>query len=385
MIAYGIFSSTNNQTQRMCARVGDKIIDLSSLASLGCFDKMDTHCLTSSSINDFIRQGYDFRQKIKKDVLTALQNPNNKFSQALWALGDPSLKFHLPVEIGGYTDFYASKQHTTNIGKIFRPGSPIAPNWLHMPIGYNGRASSVLVSGHPVKRPTGQFLSDEKLYFGPCQKLDIEIELGVIIGKDNALGEPISIENAHEYIFGVCIVDDWSARDIQQWEYVPLGPFTSKSFITSISAFIVPIEELNSYKVAAPVQDPKPLSYLEESGRYTYDVRLEARLTTQNYPEGIVVSRTNFKYMYWTMQQWITHHTVTGCNLRVGDLLASGTISGDTDDSFGSFMELTINGQKPFTLPNGEQRTFLEDGDTVIIDGYCGEYHLGSVSGTVVR
>lgn len=386
MIAYGIFSTNDDTMNRVGAKVENKIIDLKYLAELGILDKSVMNVFASDSLNNFICAGVDFRKTVKQQVLDVLANAskdlNAKSNAAIFDINQ--IKLHMPVAIGGYTDFYASKQHATNIGKIFRPENPLSPNWLHIPIGYNGRASSVVISGHPVKRPFGQILVGGKPQYGACEKLDIEIEFGVIIGKENPLGEPININNAHEYIFGICVVNDWSARDLQAWEYQPLGPFTSKSFLTSISAFIIPIEELDPYKVEAPIQDPQPLSYLKENNRYTYDVCLEAKLTTKKHPEGMVISKTNFKYMYWSINQWITHHTVSGCNLRVGDMLASGTISGNSDDSFGSLMELTVNGQKSFTLPDGETRVFLEDGDSIVIDGYCGEHHIGTVAGTII-
>lgn len=386
MIAYGIFTSTDDHTKRIGAKIGNDIVDLKLLGELGGLGKTDLSIFETSTLNNFIRAGLQFRQKVKQDAIAAInaveKDPHSKYAASIFVSNQ--IKAYMPVAIGGYTDFYASRQHATNIGKIFRPDAPLLPNWVHIPIGYNGRASSVVHSGHVVKRPNGQILVDGKPQFSKCKKLDIEIELGLIIGKDNPLGEPINIKNAHEYIFGVCIVNDWSARDIQAWEYQPLGPFTSKSFLTSISSFIVPIEELEEYKIAAPSQDPKPMDYLQEDNPHCYDIRLEARLATDTNPEGVVISKTNFKDMYWTMHQWIAHHTVTGCNLQVGDLLASGTISGDTEDSLGSLMEITVNGKNPVNLPNGETRTFLEDGDTVIINAFCGNNSIGEVIGTVV-
>lgn len=387
MIAYGVFSSTDDHSPRVAARIGLNIIDLARLCELGVLDKINLAYFTSNSLNDFIRQGYSFRQIVKQAVEqvvdTVTNDPHSELMAAVFALNQ--VKLYMPVKIGGYTDFYASKQHATNIGKIFRPDNPLMPNWVHMPIAYNGRASSVVVSGHPVKRPHGQILVDGAPQFDCCKKLDFEVELGVIIGKDSVLGEPINIDNAAEHIFGVCVVNDWSARDIQAWEYQPLGPFNSKSFLTSISAFIVPLEELSAYKVEAQPQDPQPLPYLQDKNAHSYDIRLEVRLTTARCHEGIVIGRSNFQDIYWTMSQWIAHHTVTGCNLKVGDLLASGTISGNERGNLGSLMELTINGKESIELPNGEQRTFLENADSIIIDAYCGHEIIGEVSGTVVK
>ena len=384
MIAYGIFSSSDNHMPRLGARVGNDVVDLLALSKTVALDEDD--CFAAATLNDFIRKGYHFRQEVKQavnDTLeAAIREPHSKLAKTIFALNQ--IKLHMPVSIGGYTDFYASRQHATNIGKIFRPDNPLMPNWVHMPIAYNGRASSVAISNHPVKRPRGQILIDGKPEFHHCRKLDFEVELGIIIGKDNPLGEPIDINKAHEHIFGVCLVNDWSARDIQAWEYQPLGPFTSKSFLTAISAFIIPIEEFEVYKVPALQQEPKPLQYLQQINASTFDIKLNVVLKTKKYPQGMVISQTNFRDIYWTMSQWIAHHTVTGCNLQVGDLLASGTISGDSDTSFGSLMELTVNGKEPITLPNGEVRTFLEDGDSIEISGYCGEELIGEVLGTIV-
>lgn len=383
MIAYGIFS-TNGDQARVGARVDNKVVDLMALCAAGLLEETDSDCFKSVTLNNFIKAGYVFRQNVKRVVLELLNKEPD--DSAIYNLDE--VKLYLPLQIGGYTDFYASKQHATNIGKIFRPDAPLMPNWLHIPIAYNGRASSVVVSEHPVKRPQGQILVDGKPQFEYSRKIDLEVELGIVIGKENNIGEPISINNAIEYIFGVCVVNDWSARDIQAWEYQPLGPFTSKSFLTAISAFIVPLEELDAYKTTLKPQDPKPLAYLQEHDNSTYDIKLEVTLKTEKLPQGMVICRTNFKDIYWSMRQWITHHTVTGCNLKVGDLLASGTISGDSPDSFGSLMELTINGKETVKLPNGETRAFLEDGDEIIISAYCGDKEnpdiIGDVAGKIV-
>lgn len=384
MIAYGIFS-TNGDQARVGARVENKVVDLMALCAAGLLEETDGDCFKSVTLNSFIKAGYEFRQNVKRVVLELLKNEPE--DSAIYNLDE--VKLYLPLQIGGYTDFYASKQHATNIGKIFRPDAPLMPNWLHIPIAYNGRASSVVVSEHPVKSPQGQILVEGKPQFEYCRKMDLEVELGIVIGKENNIGEPININNAAEYIFGVCVVNDWSARDIQAWEYQPLGPFTSKSFLTAISAFIVPLEELDAYKVALKVQDPAPLTYLQEQDNSTYDIKLEVTLKTEKLPQGAVICRTNFKDIYWSMRQWVTHHTVTGCNLKVGDLLASGTISGDSPDSFGSLMELTINGKEAIKLPNGETRSFLEDGDEIIIQAYCGDKEnpdiIGDVAGKIIR
>ncbi len=385
MIAYGIIGRKDAHEPRVGARVGERVVDLAQLSELGLMGKLSSEIFSTITLNPLIRQGLSFRKEVKRYVMEALANnvPGGIAEKAVYDIR--SLKIYHPLHIGGFTDFYASKQHATNIGKIFRPQNPLLPNWQHLPIAYNGRASSVVTSGHNVKRPQGQILRGDSPQLDYTAKLDFEIELGIVIGKDSILGQPIPLSAANEYIFGVCLVNDWSARDIQAWEYQPLGPFTAKSFLTSISAFIVPLEELESYKVPAVVQDPAPLDYLKQPHPTSYDLEFELLLKTAANPYGVVLSRTNFKYMYWTMQQWITHHTVSGCNLQVGDLLASGTISGDTPDSLGSLMELTLNGTKPLQLANGEQRTFLEDGDEVIIRALAGGEEFLEVAGKVVR
>ena len=377
MLAYGIISDVQNSTPRVAARVGLQVVDLPLLLQLGGMNVSNpaaANSLMAATLNEFIAQGLDFRTEVKAAVVAAIAavaaDPAAVVAAAIRDLARVTL--HHPLKVGGFTDFYASKQHATNIGKIFLPQNPLLPNWEHLPIAYNGRASSVVISGHPVRRPQGQILHGDKPQLAPTTKLDLETELGIVIAKSNKLGAAIPIAAASEYIFGICLVNDWSARDIQAWEYQPLGPFTSKSFLTSISAFIIPLEELSAFKVAAPLQDPQPLAYLQETNPVSYDIRLEVSLKTATDSREMVISRCNFKDIYWTMQQWIAHHTVSGCNLQVGDILASGTISGNAPDSLGSLMELTVNGSLPLNLPNGEQRTFLADGDEIIIRGYCG-------------
>jgi fumarylacetoacetase len=294
----------------------------------------------------------------------------------------------MPVKIGGYTDFYASKEHATNIGKIFRPDNPLLPNWVHLPIAYNGRASSVRLSGYPLKRPQGQILVDGKPQFSLTKKVDLEVELGIIIGKNSNLGEPIPIDQAEDYIFGICVVNDWSLRDIQAWEYQPLGPFNSKSVLTSISAFITPIEELEIFKVPLKPQNPEPTAYLADPGAYTYDIKFDVSIKTPHLLAPYKISEVNFKDIYWSIKQMIAQHTITGCNLCVGDLIASGTISGEGIKHAGSLMEITVNGTNPLILPNGETREFLLDGDELIIEAYNDStkerIDLGVVTGKVI-
>jgi fumarylacetoacetase len=280
----------------------------------------------------------------------------------------------IPVRIGDYTDFYSSREHATNVGTMFRdPKNALLPNWLHLPVAYHGRASSVIVSGHNFHRPKGQMTppGSEVPVFGPSKALDIELETAFIIGRSTELGQSVSTKDANDYIFGMVLFNDWSARDIQRWEYVPLGPFLAKNFASTISPWIVTLDALEPFRVKAPDQDPKVLPYLERKADKTgIDINLEVYLQPDKL-EPLKICTSNFKYMYWSMDQQLAHHTVNGCNINVGDMMASGTISGPTPDSFGSLLEITWGGTKPITLPNGAQRKYLEDGDTVIIKGFA--------------
>ncbi|NWJ09967.1 FAAA Fumarylacetoacetase, partial [Crypturellus undulatus] len=279
---------------------------------------------------------------------------------------------HLPAEIGDYTDFYSSRQHATNVGIMFRgKENALMPNWLHLPVGYHGRASSVVVSGTPIRRPVGQInpSNDKPPVFSACKRLDMELEMAFFVGPGNKHGEPIPISRAHEHIFGMVLMNDWSARDIQKWEYVPLGPFLSKSFGTTISPWVVTMEALMPFVLPNPVQDPKPLPYLRDEEPYTFDIKLLVALKGEGMSTPTTICTSNFKHMYWTMKQQLAHHSVNGCNLRPGDLLASGTISGPEPESFGSLLELSWNGTKEINLGNGQSRKFLQDGDEVILTG----------------
>ena len=278
----------------------------------------------------------------------------------------------LPIAIGDYTDFYASVHHATNVGSMFRPDNPLLPNYKWVPIGYHGRSSSIVVSGTPVKRPSGQLKDDGDPVVAKTKRLDYEMELGFVIGAGNAMGESIAAEDALEHVFGFCLVNDWSARDVQTWEYQPLGPFLAKNFATSISPWIVTVDALEPYRTKAPERaegDPRPLPYLHDD--VAFDINVEVWLRTKSMSEPVRLSRGNFREMYWTVAQLVAHHTVGGCNLRPGDLLASGTISGPDKESRGCLLELTWRGTEPIQLPNGETRRFLEDGDEVILRGYC--------------
>lgn len=275
---------------------------------------------------------------------------------------------HLPAAVGDYTDFYASIHHATNVGKLFRPDNPLLPNYKHVPIGYHGRASSLVVSGTDVRRPSGQ-LAEGK--FGPTRELDYEVEVGAFLGPGNKLGEPVPIAGAREQVAGVCLVNDWSARDVQRWEYQPLGPFLSKNFATSVSPWVVTAEALAPFWCDAPAHDVPVLPYLQEAGSGALDITVEAWLRTKATPEPVLLSRGPFKEMYWTFGQMVAHHTSNGCRVRPGDLIASGTVSGPEKQNRGCFLELTSKGADPVRLPSGEARTFLEDADEVILTGYC--------------
>jgi fumarylacetoacetase len=382
-LPFGIFSNTLNATRRAGVAIGDEIVDLAALESAGLLTvPSSSHgdsVFVRDGLNDFIALGRDVWRSVRIQLSRLLSRDNATLrddaelrSRALVRQRDATL--HLPVQIPGYTDFYSSKEHATNVGSMFRdPKNALLPNWLEIPIGYNGRASSVVVSGTPVRRPNGQLkLPDqERPVYGACRKLDIELETGFIVGRGNALGEPIACADAEDHIFGMVLLNDWSARDIQQWEYVPLGPFNSKGFATTISPWIVTLDALEPFRVAQPAQEPQPLDYLRHAGEHGFDISLEVLLKPQGASEATTIARTNFRHMYWTMAQQLTHHTASGCNTRVGDLMGSGTISGPTEDSFGSLLELTWNGKNPLPLKGGGTRTFIEDGDELTLAGWC--------------
>jgi fumarylacetoacetase len=304
-------------------------------------------------------------------------------------MADVSL--YLPIAVAGYTDFYSSREHATNVGVMFRgKDNALQPNWLHMPIGYNGRASTVVVSGTKVRRPRGQLKppTAEVPSFGACKRLDFELEMGFVVGQPSKMGEMLTEKQAEEMIFGFVILNDWSARDIQQWEYVPLGPFQAKAFGTSISPWIVTREALEPFRVHGPAQEPAPLPYLKQTLANNYDLQLEVGLRTAEMNEAMRICRTNFKYMYWSSVQQLVHHASSGCAMNVGDVLGSGTISGPDKDARGSLLEISWNGTEPIELPGGAKRTFLEDGDSLVMRGWCqGDGYrvgFGEVEGTIL-
>ncbi|HNO93122.1 MAG TPA: fumarylacetoacetase [Anaerolineales bacterium] len=369
-LPYGIFSTKENPTPRVGTRLGDVVIDLAMLDAENAFGKQYGF-FADASLNRFMAAGRDVWREIRQRLtrLVAEEQASLK-SEALIFIHE--VRMHLPVEVGDYTDFYASREHATNVGIMFRgKENALMPNWLHLPVGYHGRASSVVLSGTDVIRPRGQVKpKDAPLDFVASRQLDFELEMGFFVGKGNDLGEPISIEDAHEHIFGMVLLNDWSARDIQAWEYQPLGPFLAKNFATSISPWVVTMDALEPFRVKGPLQDPTPLPYLGSNAN-GYDIQLEVSLQSARMDAPQVISHSNMKHLYWSIDQMLAHHTITGCNMRVGDLCGTGTISGPTEDSYGSLLELTWRGERPIQLSSGEERMFLQDGDTLMMKGYC--------------
>lgn len=372
-IPFGIFSIKNGK-KRLATIVNDQVVDLFALAELGYFDdlKIKKSVFKNDYLNDFISLGKEKTNAVRKRLQEILADDKN-IQHSSFTIHHSKVNLHLPVKIGDYTDFYSSEQHATNVGMMFRPnGDALLPNWKHIPVGYHGRASSIFVSGQNFHRPKGQINATDATppTFSATKRLDIELEMATIIGKNNPIGDSIEVNKAEDYVFGFTLFNDWSARDIQRWEYVPLGPFLAKNFFSSMSPWVVTLEALEPFRVAAEVQNPEVLPYLQEEKRQNFDVQLEVILQLQN-TEEVKICTSNFKNMYWTVAQQIAHHTVNGCNLNIGDVMASGTISGKTPDSFGSLLELTWGGKNPITLPDGSTRTFLEDGDTIVIKGFA--------------
>nr|WP_245531088.1 fumarylacetoacetase [Belliella baltica] len=378
-LPFGIF-----ETKRISARagiaIGDKIVDLSVLHDEGFFSditQLPNDIFLRDSLNDFIALGKAVTKKVRERVQELLNDEKEDLKvhqcRGKAMVNRKEANLLLPVKIGDYTDFYSSKEHATNVGTMFRdPDNALLPNWKHLPVGYHGRASSIIPSGVPIKRPKGQYkdANMEAPEFGPSRRLDFEVELAFITGKATKMGDSISTADAEDYIFGFVLFNDWSARDIQAWEYVPLGPFLGKNFASSISPWIVTLEALDAFRVAGPKQEPEVLPYLQCEKDHGFDINLEAYIQPEGKNSNKVCT-SNYKYMYWNIAQQLAHHTVNGCNINVGDMYASGTISGPTEDSYGSMLELAWKGTKPLTLEDGEERKFIEDGDTVIMKGYC--------------
>ncbi len=377
-IPFGVFKTGVNADARVGTRIGDKVLDLSVVAELGYFNALsiDISVFYESSLNAFIELGKDVTRGVRdriSDLLNA-ENDELKNSEDLGRMLLPltEVEMKLPVEIGDYTDFYSSEQHAYNVGCMFRdPNNALLPNWKHIPVGYHGRASSIVISGTPLHRPKGQQKpnEDEPPVFGPCRLLDFELEMAFIVGKGTELGDSVATENAEDHIFGVCVFNDWSARDIQKWEYVPLGPFLAKNFGSSASPWIVTLDALEPFKVSGEKQDPKVLPYLEFEGDKNYDINLDVIIETEGGASK-QVSRSNFKYMYWNMCQQLAHHTINGCNIKVGDMMASGTISGPEEGQYGSMLEISWKGTKSVAMPDGTERKFIQDGDSVIMQGF---------------
>lgn len=396
-IPFGVFKP-DNIPPRCCTAIGEYIVDLAVLAAQGYFSTIDVSPLVfqNECLNEFIALGKNRTNKVRQRLIDLFSRDNHElqdktdFHTHIFYERDAATML-LPVKVGDYTDFYSSREHAANVGALFRdPNNALLPNWKHLPVAYHGRASSIAVSGTPVVRPQGQFKKnkdDAMPVFGPTRALDYELELAFVIGKNSKLGKPITVDEAEDYIFGFLLFNDWSARDIQNWEYVPLGPFLSKNFMSSVSPWIVTAEALAPFKTKGPVQDVQVLPYLQSDCDRNYDITLEVELQPED-GKAESVSRTNFKYMYWNACQQLAHHTANGCNVNVGDLMASGTISGPTRSSVGSLLELTRNGQEPITLPNGSTRSFLEDGDVVAMKGFAFKegkrVGFGTVSGKVV-
>ncbi len=395
-LPYGVFS-TSGTSPRVGVAIGDLVLDLAAIEAEGLLDLGGAkNVFAQPSINAFMALGPKVWSSTRARISTLLRHDHaelrdNSALRQHALLPQKDVALHLPLVVAGFADFYSSKEHATNVGVMFRgKDNALQPNWLHMPIGYNGRASTVVVSGTKVPRPRGQLKPPnvDEPSFGPCKRLDFELELGVVIGQAAPMGGMLTEAQAEESIFGFTLLNDWSARDIQQWEYVPLGPFLGKSFATSISPWIVTREALEPFRVKGPVQDPAPLAYLQQKHAQNYDVQLAVDLKTETMQKPAGITRTNFKYMYWSSVQQLVHHASSGCAMNVGDLLGSGTISGPDKSERGSMLELSWGGAEPLDLGNGVQRSFLDDGDSLTMRGWCqGDGYrigFGEVEGTIL-
>ncbi|WP_421871370.1 fumarylacetoacetase [Marinoscillum sp.] len=377
-LPFGIIKKGDN-TPKAASIIGDQVINLDALHQLGYFSSitLPEGIFNHHTLNGFIALGKSTTNAVRERLSEIFQKDNAELrdnaegkSSVLTPVGEVDLL--MPVHVGDYTDFYSSEQHATNVGTMFRdPDNALLPNWKHIPVGYHGRASSIVVSGTDLRRPKGQTMEPEasKPSFGPTKRLDFELEMAFVTGKVNELGNSITPDEADEYIFGFTLFNDWSARDIQKWEYVPLGPFLAKNFGSSISPWIVTMEALEPFKVAGPVQEPEVLPYLKYTGKSHFDINLEVFIQPEGSTETCV-ARSNFRHMYWNVRQQLAHHTVNGCNINVGDMYASGTISGPTPDAYGSMLELAWKGTKPLMMPDGTERKFIHDGDEVTMRGY---------------
>ena len=369
----------NREYIACCTRIGDLVIDLATLYDYGFFDEIEglnENVFEAYTLNEFIELGKPVtnavRLKIQELLLegSSLSHDEKTIEECFYDLD--KVQMMMPLHVQNYTDFYSSIEHATNVGKMFRdPANALLPNWKHLPVGYHGRASSIVVSGINFHRPKGQMkpADAEKPIFGASKQLDFELEMAFVLNKNTEIGESISTQEAEDAIFGMVIFNDWSARDIQSWEYVPLGPFLGKNFCSSISPWVVTLEALEPFRTASPKQEPEVLDYLKFEGDKNFDINLEVYLQPENGEENLIC-KSNYKYMYWNMAQQLAHHTINGCNVEVGDLYASGTISGSEPNSFGSMLELTWRGQNPLKLSDGTERKFIEDHDTIIMRGF---------------
>jgi fumarylacetoacetase len=404
-LPFGVFARRGEDHHRVGVAIGDQVLDIGACLDAGLFTgAAATAAATCRSglLNGLMAMGPEHWSALRQELSILLRAGAPHQAVAVRALVPISEAImRLPARIGDYTDFYASVYHATNVGSMFRPDNPLLPNYKYVPIGYHGRSSSIVVSGTPIRRPLGQTKDDDAASpaFGPTRLLDYELELGVFVGKGNAMGAPINIADVRRHLFGVCIVNDWSARDIQKWEYQPLGPFLAKNFATTISPWVVSMEALEPFRIPAfarPAGDPAPLPYLSSDDDLKtggLDITLEVCLLTgkmrEHKMQPVMISRGSFRDMYWTLAQMVTHHASNGCNLAPGDLIASGTVSGKENSSRGCLLELTWRGKEPLSLPSGEERRFLQDGDEVIMQGYCEKrgfvrIGLGECRGAVV-
>lgn len=383
-LPYGIIEIAPGKTT-VVTRIGDYLIDLEKLELLGAFRDLDYNfrgVFGQKVLNDFIALGKETHRAVRKRLQEIFSATNHEDEDMLSAIqagamlkykGHDNVKMLMPVKVTDYTDFYSSIEHATNVGIMFRdPTNALLPNWRHLPVGYHGRASSIVVSGTNIHRPKGQTMPKDadQPVFGPSKMLDFELEMAFVVGQTTELGESVPIDKAEDYIFGFLLFNDLSARDIQSWEYVPLGPFLAKNFGSVISPWIVTLDALEPYRVNGPEQKPEVLPYLKTDGRGNFDINLEVAIIPENGTENIVC-RSNFQHMYWNIAQQLAHHTVNGCNITIGDLYASGTISGPEPGAYGSMLELTWRGSKPIKLNDGSQRKFINDNDTVILRGYA--------------
>jgi fumarylacetoacetase len=378
-LPFGIFR-TESQLPHVCCAIGDKLIDLKALHVMGYLENLPFKLedLATDSLNRCMGYGRvamgELRNRVSKLLRSDMPDLRDKEHHVRQVLfNQDEVQFLMPVKIGDYTDFYSSEDHARNVGMMFRdPAKALLPNWKHLPVGYHGRSSSIVISGTPIHRPKGQTnASDETMpVFGPTKQLDFELEMAFVTYDGKPLGQSISTAEASEYIFGLMLFNDWSARDIQRWEYVPLGPFLGKNFGSTLSPWIVTLDALEPFRVPGPIQDPEVLPYLKYNGNWNIDIKLEVAIKPEAAEETIV-SSSNYKYMYWNMAQQLAHHTVNGCNIRCGDLMASGTISGPQEGSFGSMLEIGWKGTKPVAMKDGSTRTFIQDGDTVVLRGHA--------------